>query len=161
MMTRDQYINIARGNGKSGLSWEPVLLNYPGHPEVNVTVDPQGNRVHMSLDFYGYDNYATFANFYAKGKLEAKLEVDHHLNRINYIHYALDALPPIKKVIFNEPATIVLWGDSTKTVVKCQEGDVYDPEKGLYACIVKKVLGNKSNFNNVINKLMAEYKEEK
>lgn len=70
-----------------------------------------------------------------------------------------NALPPIKRVIFNDPATIVLWGDNTKTVVKCQEGDTYDPEKGLYAAMVKKALGNKSNFNNVINKWLP--KEEK
>lgn len=36
---------------------------------------------------------------------------------------------PIKKVIFNDPATIILWKDGTKTVVKCQEGDTYDKEK--------------------------------
>ena len=55
---------------------------------------------------------------------------------------------PIKKVIFNNPATIVLWNDGTKTVVKCQEGDTYDKEKGLALCIAKKALGNKGNFNN-------------
>ena len=31
-------------------------------------------------------------------------------------------LPEIKNVIFNEPATIIIWKDGTKTVVKCQEG---------------------------------------
>lgn len=30
-----------------------------------------------------------------------------------------EAFDPIKKVIFNDPATIVLWNDGTKTVVKC------------------------------------------
>ena len=32
-------------------------------------------------------------------------------------------LPEIKDVIFNEPATIIIWKDGTKTVVKCQEGE--------------------------------------
>lgn len=54
----------------------------------------------------------------------------------------------IKKVIFNDPATIVLWDDGTKTVVKCQDGDEYSKEKGLALCFAKKHLGNKSNFNN-------------
>ena len=31
------------------------------------------------------------------------------------------AIPPIKKVIFNNPATIVFWEDGTKTVVKTKE----------------------------------------
>jgi hypothetical protein len=56
----------------------------------------------------------------------------------------------IKKVIFNEPATIIIWNNGTKTVVKCQEGDEYDKEKGFAMCITKKFFGNKSKFNNVM-----------
>lgn len=56
----------------------------------------------------------------------------------------------ISKVIFNNPATIVFWGDGTKTVVKRQKGDRwYDKEKGLAMCIAKKALGNKGNYCNV------------
>lgn len=62
----------------------------------------------------------------------------------------------IKDVIFNNPATIVLWEDGTKTVVKCQPGDIYDKEMGLALCIAKKALGNKSNFNNVFKKWIPE-----
>lgn len=49
----------------------------------------------------------------------------------------------IKKVIFNNPATIVFWSDGSKTVVKCIEGDVFDPSKGLAMAISKRVLGDK------------------
>lgn len=56
----------------------------------------------------------------------------------------------IKRVIFNEPATIVLWKDGTKTVVKCGKDDVYDKEKGLALCFMKKALDNKGNYNNVL-----------
>lgn len=62
----------------------------------------------------------------------------------------------IKNVIFNDPATIVLWADGTKTVVKCQEGDEYSEEVGLALCFAKKALGNKSNFNNVFKKWIPE-----
>lgn len=55
----------------------------------------------------------------------------------------------IERVIFNDPATIVIWSDKTKTVVKCQPNDTYDREKGLALCISKKFLGNKGNFNEV------------
>lgn len=55
----------------------------------------------------------------------------------------------IKKVIFNKPATIVLWKDGSKTVVKCQKGDKYDPEKGLAMAIVKYMSGNAGNFNDI------------
>lgn len=66
-------------------------------------------------------------------------------------------IPTIKDVIFNNPATIVLWGDGTKTVVKCQDGDEYSEEVGLALCIAKKALGNKPNFNNIFRKWIPEY----
>lgn len=58
----------------------------------------------------------------------------------------------IKKVIFNDPATIVYWTDGTKTVVKCQEGDTYFKETGLALCIAKKAYGNSGDFNKVFKK---------
>ena len=64
------------------------------------------------------------------------------------------------KVIFNEPATIVYWTDKTKTVVKCQDGDKFDEEKGLLLCYMKKMHGNKSNFNNELRKWVKEKPEE-
>ena len=54
----------------------------------------------------------------------------------------------IEKVIFNNPATIVLWADGTKTVIKCDKEDEFDSEKGLAMAIAKKYLGtNKSGSN--------------
>lgn len=46
----------------------------------------------------------------------------------------------LKKAIFHDPATIVIWSDGSKTVVKVH-GETYDPEKGLAMCFAKKVLG--------------------
>ena len=66
----------------------------------------------------------------------------------------------IKKVIFNDPATIVFWSDGSKTVVKCQDGDIYDPEKGLAMAISKKALGNKGNYCNEFKKWLPEDEEE-
>ncbi len=64
----------------------------------------------------------------------------------------------IKKVIFNAPATIVLWNDGTKTVVKCSENDIFDPEKGLAFCFLKKLLGN--NYYKTIRSEVNKYDEE-
>lgn len=69
---------------------------------------------------------------------------------------AMFQFPEIKNVIFNDPATIVFWADGSKTVVKCQDDDIFDPEKGLAMAISKKVLGNKSNFNNEFKKWLPE-----
>lgn len=65
-------------------------------------------------------------------------------------------LPSIKQVIFHDPATIVYWTDGTRTVVKCQDGDIYDPEKGLAMAISKKALGNKYNYCDVFKKWLPE-----
>lgn len=59
-------------------------------------------------------------------------------------------LPEIKNVIFSNPATIVFWADGTKTVVKCQKDETYDPEKGLSMAITKKALGNNYEYYNTI-----------
>lgn len=65
----------------------------------------------------------------------------------------------IKDVIFNPPATIVLWADGTKTVVKAQGLDGFDPEKGLAMAISKKALGNKGNYYNTFGKYIEKYYE--
>ena len=66
-------------------------------------------------------------------------------------------LPEIKNVKFNGPATIVFWADGTKTVVKCQDGDDYSEEVGLAMCIVKKVFGNTSKYNDIFKKWCPRY----
>lgn len=49
----------------------------------------------------------------------------------------------IKKAIFNDPATIVIWADGTKTVVKCREGETYSKWAGLALCYAKRINGEK------------------
>ena len=64
-------------------------------------------------------------------------------------------MPKIKNVIYNPPATIVFWEDNTKTTVKqqpCDMGAEFDKEKGLAMAIVKKINGNKGNYNNIFSK---------
>lgn len=65
----------------------------------------------------------------------------------------------IEKVIFNAPATVVIWKDGTKTIVKSGDYDVYDPEKGLAMAIAKKALGNQGNYYEVFKKWLPEEEE--
>ena len=60
-----------------------------------------------------------------------------------------------KKVIFNDPATIVYWKDGTKTVVKAED-EPFDPEKGLAMAITKKCLGNKGNYYDIFRKWLPK-----
>lgn len=66
----------------------------------------------------------------------------------------------IRKVIFNDPATIVLWSDGTKTVVKCGPEDTFDIEKGLAMAIVKKMAGNDNRFHKVFKQYTKKKKKE-
>lgn len=67
----------------------------------------------------------------------------------------------IEDVIFNGPATIVKWTDGTKTVVKAQDGEEFDPEKGLAMAFAKKAMDNKGLYFNVIKKWTEKYEEDK
>lgn len=60
----------------------------------------------------------------------------------------------IKKVIFNPPATIVLWKNGDKTIAKTCKGDLFDPEIGLMTCIFKHEVGIKQSR---LKKLAQKY----
>lgn len=66
------------------------------------------------------------------------------------IRRTLDKRMGIRKVIFNEPATIVFWSDGDKTVVKCKKGEIFDPEIGLMAAYIKHlyndVMGSNASY---------------
>ena len=71
----------------------------------------------------------------------------------NGLHiYSELAMPVISKVIFNPPATIVMWDDGTKTVVKTKtsgkkkDQDKFSEEIGLAMAIAKKYYGSRSAF---------------
>lgn len=88
------------------------------------------------------------------GKSAAMLFVDE-------MHMLLDEKiikPQIERVIFNDPATIVFWKDGAKTVVKAQDDDVFDAEKGLAMAICKKIFGNDSGYYNEFKKWLPEEK---
>ena len=74
---------------------------------------------------------------------EDKSDCWHVTSRIHY--------PVIVDVIFNNPATIVFWDDGVKTVVKCQEGDVYSKETGLAMAMLKRYMGNDNTYNKELN----------
>ena len=48
----------------------------------------------------------------------------------------------IKKVLYNNPVTVVWWSDGTVTRNRCPENVTYNPDTGLLFCITKRLLGN-------------------
>ena len=63
----------------------------------------------------------------------------------------------IKKVIFSPPATIIIWDDNTKTIVKAQEDEPYDHEKGMAMCIAKHIYGDCGSYYNVFSEWLKNY----
>ena len=64
------------------------------------------------------------------------------------------------RVVFNGPATIAFWPDGTKTIVKCQDNEPFDPEKGVAMAILKKVFGG-GRYNDIIKRLIDNATAEK
>lgn len=101
---------------------------------------------------------------YMESHLYSKVKSNVELIKHERLLFTIKSTPlvscGIKNVIFDEPATIVYWEDGSKTVVICQEGDIYDEEKGLAMAIAKKALGNdyaaggrfKKAFKNAIRR---------
>ena len=105
-----------------------------------------GNIPEKQIDFGGENNMPTEATTYIRHDIAGVAlaatmrEINDRVNRRK--------LPGIKNVHFSGPCTIVIWEDRTKTIVRCNEGDVLDREKGLAMAIAKKALGtNKSGSN--------------
>ena len=66
--------------------------------------------------------------------------------------FSMDYRHQIKKVIFNDPATIIFWEDGSKTVVKCQPNDKYDKMTGFAMACAKYMFGNEGNYYEVFKK---------
>ena len=106
------------------------------------------------LDTSGY--YGELANYW-KTDVDAINELRTHMYGVFGLKEREQKmkLPRIEKVIFNDPATIVIWRDGTKTVVKA-ENELFDPEKGLAMAISKKALGNEGNYYETFKKWLPE-----
>lgn len=108
---------------------------------------------------YGANNPTNYVREALKQAAAAQAEYDARMKASKPVYVANNPFE-IKKVYFNDPVTVVLWTDGTKTIVRCQEGDVYSKETGLALCFAKKALGNKGGFNDVFHKWIPEDEEE-
>lgn len=57
-----------------------------------------------------------------------------------------------KRIIKSGPATIVIWEDGSKTVVKIHDGDKDDLHTAFCAAVTKKVYGSNSKLKKVLEK---------
>ena len=61
----------------------------------------------------------------------------------------------IRKAIFSDPATIVIFRDGAKEIVKCTKNDTYNPATGLALCIMKRVYGKKK-YRKILKEWLPE-----
>lgn len=57
-----------------------------------------------------------------------------------------------KKIIVNGPATIVFWGDDTKTVVKWSPSDRFDVDTAFVYALAKKIFGSNSAIKKLVDR---------
>lgn len=155
--------------------WDAAVLtgDKKGHiitltPEANVERCIDNNTLKDLADKYLKDDKDSFMTYggidYNKIANDTfkytPVDVLHFLELCQ--NYKEMSFPLIKKVIFNKPATIVIWADGSKTVVKCQKDkngryEKYDKEKGLALCYMKKALGNKYDYYGVIKNIIETF----
>lgn len=97
------------------------------------------------------------ANSFLENEL-AEDEIDNDLNLIRMIE-ELEAEEQydylaFEKIIFNNPATIVIWADGTRTVVKACKEDKFDKGVGLKTALLQRVFGK--GIDKEINKIVDE-----
>lgn len=167
----DKYLDRYRPvNSRCTINFDPSLLNLDQPKNENkgdiVMNGTKINWIVRNVETTGY------SNVYRSGLPEIRMDLVGNIETINkdctmksiasHVHNLLNGNFTgfgIKKVHFNPPVTVVLWEDGTKTIVRAQEGDDFDPEKGLAMAISKKALGNKGNFNEVFKKWCELYYE--
>jgi hypothetical protein len=73
-----------------------------------------------------------------------------------------DSVMGVKRVIFNYPATIVIWDDNSKTVVKATEDEEYfDPRLGFLTAYYQKHCGmSKTKANKKLDEIENKFYEE-
>ena len=142
---QDMITEIATSNGRS-IEFDPFSKNVL---RVNIANYKARHGYSFMVNTSSIKNPAvTAADIWASYKVSEEAP-NYARNR-----FASTSTPTtkIKKVIFNDPATIVFWEDGTKTVVKCSQNDIFDPEKGLAMAIAKRTLGDQGNYYNEFKK---------
>lgn len=97
------------------------------------------------------------ANSFLENELDED-EIDNDLNLIRMIEELEEEEQndylAYDKIIFNNPATIVLWADGTRTVVKACKEDKFNKEVGLKTALLQRVFGK--DIDKEINKIVDE-----
>ncbi|MBQ1840127.1 MAG: hypothetical protein II128_02190, partial [Atopobiaceae bacterium] len=84
-----------------------------------------------------------FAGIVGEDKFDRAMGSVRHLLGIKADGNNAAHTPAPKRVIINDPATVVFFKDGSKAVTKAKDGDEYDPLFGIMACALRKVGKNR------------------
>ena len=110
--------------------------------------------INTLMEALGYEDWD-----FIEPKKEEKPTLESMVNKSNKIMTCGKTfyyLPEVDNVKFYDKATVVFWKDHTKTVVIRQPEDQDDKEKALAMCFLKKLFGNKGNYNDIFRKYIPE-----
>jgi hypothetical protein len=124
-----------------------ALRDFPEAPirPVSIYNIKKSNDISISID-----DYNKMLNTIEKLRKE-KVDLQEMVYNA-YFGHKYNNLPEVKEVLYHNPATIIFWKDGTKTVVKAQNKEKYDKEKGFVMAYLKKILGNKGNYYKEIKR---------
>ena len=55
-----------------------------------------------------------------------------------------------RKIIFNDPVSVVFWQDGTKTIVRRTKGEKFNKYTAFTAALAKKIFGNNTRVNAIV-----------
>lgn len=149
------HINVNNGQNRYEIVWHEVENIYETMHNLATHVEKEYNAPVESMHEYTIDFLSR--GYRSPKKLDSWIR-GNRIENFTFNYKDINSLPPIDDVIFNNPATIVLWSDGTKTVVKATD-EAFDEEKGLAMAICKKIFGNKGNYFNEIKKWLPKIEE--
>jgi len=138
-----------------------TMTSYNGQIDIRVTADrvlTDADALIIKQKIEEVNRIDPYSAFMLAARGNGKIMATKMLLNSLYGSIATGNWMGIEDVIFNDPATIIIWADGTKTVVKA-ENEKFDPEKGLAMAISKKVLGNKHNYYEVFKKYVGRYQK--
>ena len=141
--------------GIKEIIWEDT--NCGDLPHMEFTIDYYGTRLvdaayemHRAVSHFNGEMFAAYP---------ISIDFDIRSRSLSLFPDKRDIRKQIKKVIFNDPATIIIWKDGNKTVVKTGEGEIYDPEKGFAMAVAKYAFGNQGNYYETFKKWLPKEEE--
>lgn len=137
---------------------EKEVLEWADSNFVRIQLKQSLHKVHDDMINSLLYSVPTFYMAKDEFKLPTKEEIKKMINK-TFVVPGTYTWNLYKKIIFNGPCTIILWTDGSKTIAKASGGDVFDPEKGVAICFMKKMLGH-TETNKILRKANKDYYDE-